>query len=405
MLELDDMGHRYAHWRAKEERPMKYYISPALRELLAQEISQKSIEFRGDEIGRRWIWPGWDKGEGERLHRALTEDSNLPGWFWVGNSGGATTVDGYAQWLIERSTSVGPEQALQELHHFISSQRIPVIHYALTDGIYLDWKIDNFSFHNGFQISHINEHPDYMLRQAITRAGSYGLPFPRVQCFLHCNSEMPLSFDPDEHPRSTVDVRDFEALAACITLARPVDSAFQIFSVSHYFPDNIPKLENGRLWCGVFSSEPQLQGEVIEFELQRADEIYRNFLRCSPNLKTKIILATRLLSQVGSKRSHEETSISLRTALEITLITGRKSDGKQRKISERASKFLDHPSMTREQIRQEVSDVYGMLSTVAHRGEIEEGLTFQRERAVASHLRDIIVKIIEDGRSPDWSQL
>ena len=153
--------------------------------------------------------------------------------------------------------------------------------------------------------------------------------------------------------------------------------------------------------------------EAGKSQIEEAKRIYDEFARFNSKEKKKLMIAVK--RWIKSKTSQEDVDrmIDLGIALESLYLPTGTREQLTYQFRFHASKYLGKNEADRKDLLEEFKNIYGCRSTAVHGGILKEKVTIKKvptsislfiERA-QDLCRDSILKILKEGKFPDWENL
>ena len=156
--------------------------------------------------------------------------------------------------------------------------------------------------------------------------------------------------------------------------------------------------------------------EVGQSEIEEAIRLYKILKIFDQKAKGKFEIALERWRESKTSQTYENTIIDLAIALEVLYLSDRDGNSKLSfQFRLRASWLLEKGKAHRKRLMDEFKAIYNLRSQAVHSGKISEKIRIRKgEEPIATSefipraqdlCRDSIVKILEDGKFPDWNDL
>lgn len=153
--------------------------------------------------------------------------------------------------------------------------------------------------------------------------------------------------------------------------------------------------------------------EVGQYQIEKAKRIYDEFAEFNSDDKKKLLIAVK--RWIKSKTSQEDVDrmIDLGIALESLYLPKGTREQLTYQFRLRASKYLGESKADRKDLLLEFKNIYGCRSAAVHGGTLDETVKIKAvpipissfiERA-QDYCRYSILKILKEGKFPDWDDL
>ncbi len=312
-------------------------------------------------------------------------------------------------WLIERSQTVGAQQALQDALNYARATQVEVYDLVLLDTVYIDPR--EFRFCNGVTIAMLEKIPNQRFSIELNRAAfSGGTPGAEIVSILYVSNSQPVS-----HPCSTATegglwesvrynpkISDLTDVIHCLTLTRAPDSSLQGTAYGTFCKDDQPFVPP---WDGWYLLQPRprrLGQNLRESELSAADEILRKWRKLDTPLKEKLKVPLSRLGNFCSGISDVDKAIELRICIDALF----GSDGERNDLSYRAgiraANFLNE--VDKRATFEAIKSAYRVGSNAAHTGELKKKSDIDELMKAAVVVKNAILKTIDEG-PVDWSSV
>ena len=151
--------------------------------------------------------------------------------------------------------------------------------------------------------------------------------------------------------------------------------------------------------------------EAGEAEIDKAKCLYKRLVGLDSNSREKLRIAIDRWILSKTDRTWVDKMIDLGIALEALYITSKHDIGK--KLRHRASWYLAENATHQQELETEFEEIYDYRSKAVHKGKLDEEVEIQGQRmpisdfieSVQDRCRQSILRIIGDGKFPDWNTL
>ena len=153
--------------------------------------------------------------------------------------------------------------------------------------------------------------------------------------------------------------------------------------------------------------------EVGEYQIEEAKRIYDEFAEFNSDDKKKLLIAVKRWIKSKTFQEDVDRMIDLGIALESLYLPKGNKEQLTYQFRFHASKYLGENEADREDLLAEFKKIYGCRSTAVHGGPLKETVTIKEvpipissfiERA-QDYCRHSILKILKEGKFPDWKNL
>lgn len=326
----------------------------------------------------------------------------------LGNRSWAVCKDELLSWLIERSQTVGAEQAIQDALAYSTAKEIEVYDFVLLDSICIDNRA--FEFCNGVTIAMSEKIPNQKLVAELGRNAFSGVaPGTRVVSILYVSNSQPVS-----HPTATSEekgketynlynpkIDDMEDVRLCLTLALP-HSSVQGIAYGTFCKDDQPFINPLSGWQRLAPRPDKFSHNLTEIELSAADEILKKWSNLESPLKDELMIPLGRYSNFGSGISDVDKAIELRICIDALFSSKGDNGALAYRAGIRAAHFLG--GADKRATFKIIKDAYSIGSHAAHEGKLRREDDIQTLISAADVVRRTFRKIIEDG-SVDWKSV
>ena len=178
----------------------------------------------------------------------------------------------------------------------------------------------------------------------------------------------------------------------------------ELFNVESWFPKGMSNL--------VMPNHGSGTGVIDEIDIEKAKCLYKLLTNPSSNIGGKLQIPIDRWIKSKANKSDVDKMIDLGIALESLYLSGTESKNEIRfRFSLHAAWHLGKDKAHRENLMKEFKAIYDWRSTVVHTGKLPKktGNTPEEVEAFITNAqnlcRDSILKILEDGKFPDWNNL
>ncbi|NVJ61278.1 MAG: hypothetical protein HWE27_12865 [Gammaproteobacteria bacterium] len=355
--------------------------------------------------------PSWSKSEEGKALIEYLESVDTYSEFnehlqLLGNGGASINLLNLADWLVERASTVGPEQAEIDINDYMNSDHFEAYGVMLLANTHID---NEFEFYNGIKLVHAYSLNNKWLSQSV-QMNSYGqsLPLLKTDCVLVCpfqHAKYHWSNTDLESKHSKIDIpyNSLEEVKACLILARPLGYGLQSIATSVVVADNIPIIQSISGWSLHSFKMPPLAPSVLNIEMNRANEILKRLHKLDEKNKTKILSQVERFNGYSSGASMVDRSIDLRICLESIFLDDGNKEQLRYTLSLRAALFLSESLEERKDIVSKMKKAYDVTSTAVHTGGMPNK-NVELLPEVAELARKAILKIIEIG-DINWQEV
>ena len=157
--------------------------------------------------------------------------------------------------------------------------------------------------------------------------------------------------------------------------------------------------------------------EVGQSEIDEAKHLYELLTNLDPDVEKKLQVAIDRWIKSKTIQMPEDKIIDLGIAFE-SLYVPAKLPGKSRKIvynlKKNASRYLGRNKDNQEKLKKKFKVIYECRCDAAHEGRLKEKIEIEKDKHVPQSefiteaqdlCRQSIIKILEDGKFPDWNSL
>lgn len=326
---------------------------------------------------------------------------------YLGNSGFTITYEQLLDWLIDRTRSVGSQNAINDLDSYISKDEVSVEQIELVIGTHSDCQ---WEFSNGVKYANPEAISDTSLATDLL-SESFGIrtPIPKVTAVLIAKFENPVihqiesdtdrAFDRIKIPYDTLKITRL-----ILSLVRNVEYGIHSIASTTVAPDNLPFLKNGQRWEIIPFRHPPIGPTILELEFRQADELLIMYESLKPPFKEKLRIPLEKLNSFGSGESLEDRAVDLRICLESIFLADGNKEQLRYRVSLRAALFLGGSLEERKRIFKVVRDSYDMTSSVIHNGKCGSSFDFTKLKETAKLARNAVKKLIIHG-DVNWTDL
>ncbi len=324
----------------------------------------------------------------------------------LGNGGVSINLLNLADWLVERASVVGCTQAEKDLTDYNSSDEFEAYAVMLLANTYID---NEYKFDNGVKLIHAGSLENKWLVQSV-QMNSYGhsLPLPRTDSILvipfkHKKYHWPNTDQESKRPEIEIPYDPLEEAKLCLVLARPLGHGIQSIATSIIATDNVPIIHSISGWSLHSFKMPPLAPQILNIEMNSANEIIKKLKKLDTNFKIKILSLIERLNGYSSGASMVEKSIDLRICLESIFLDDGNKEQLRYTLSLRAALFLGNNLEERKDIMSKIKKAYDVTSTAVHSGKMpSKNVDLLPE--VAGLARKGILKLIETGDT-NWQEV
>lgn len=153
--------------------------------------------------------------------------------------------------------------------------------------------------------------------------------------------------------------------------------------------------------------------EAGKSQIEEAKRIYDKFARFNSKEKQKLMIAVKRWIKSKTFQEDVDRMIDLGIALESLYLPRNNREQLTYQFRFHASKYLGENEADREDLLAEFKNIYGCRSAAVHSGTLKETVTIKEipipissfiERA-QDYCRHSILKILKEGKFPDWDNL
>ncbi len=348
--------------------------------------------------------PSWSKSEeGEALIEYLKTVNDYSDFNehlqLLGNGGTSINLLNLADWLVERTSVTGSEQAVKDITDYVNSDHYEAYAVMLLANTHID---NEFEFYNGVKLIHAYSLNNKWLAQSV-QMNSYeqALPLPKTDCILvspfqHMKFHWSNTDIETKQPKIEVPFSSLEEVKACLVLARPLRYGIQSIATSVVVTDNIPIIQSISGWSLHSFKMPPLAPPILNIEMDRANEVLKKLNELEDKCMTKVLSQVERLNGYSSGASMVDRAIDLRICLESIFLDDGNKEQLRYTLSLRAALFLSKDLDERKDIVSKVKKVYDVTSTAVHTGKMPKK-NIELLDDVAELARRAILKIIELG--------
>lgn len=198
----------------------------------------------------------------------------------------------------------------------------------------------------------------------------------------------------------------------CQALSLICDYPVQIVSKGWFLAeDKSFNYYSGTITRHNYSSSFNAPSMVGEAEIDEAKCLYERLVGLYSNDREKLRIAIDRWIMSKTNRTYVDRMIDLGIALEALYITSKNDIGK--KLCHRASWYLAENATHQQELETEFEEIYDYRSKAVHEGKLDEEVEIQGQRtprsefieSVQDRCRRSILRIIGDGKFPDWNTL
>ena len=151
--------------------------------------------------------------------------------------------------------------------------------------------------------------------------------------------------------------------------------------------------------------------EVGQTEIEQAKHIYKILEKCDEKTKGIFWIASERWRRSKTSQTAVDKMIDLGIAFESLFVSNRHEISSQ--LRNNASRYLGKNKVDQEKLKKEFKAIYDCRCDAVHEGKLEENIkiggkviSISKFITNAQNLcRDSILKILEDGKFPDWNNL
>ena len=172
-----------------------------------------------------------------------------------------------------------------------------------------------------------------------------------------------------------------------------------------------PERTETTLLGGIDQSESP--AEAGKSQIEEAKRIYDEFARFNSKQKKKLMIAVKRWIKSKTFQEDVDRMIDLGIALESLYLPKGTREQLTYQFRLRASRYLGDNKADRKDLLLEFNKIYGCRSTAVHGGTLQETVKIKEvpipmssfiERA-QDYCRHSILKILKEGKFPDWDDL
>ncbi len=153
--------------------------------------------------------------------------------------------------------------------------------------------------------------------------------------------------------------------------------------------------------------------EASEADIEETKCLHKRLVEFNPGGRDNLQKAIDRWIKSKSPEHHLDNIVHLGIALEALYVSESCEKGKSWQIRNHASAYLREDQTHRAQLETEFRAIYNLRSDVVHNRQIRQAVEVGGKSVPVTNLvrraqdscRETILKILEDGRFPDWAQL
>lgn len=324
-----------------------------------------------------------------------------------GHFGSSVSYNGLLKWLINRSTDVGPINALNDLESYIENEKFEI---QLIE-IMLEANIDvEYHFNNGVSCVAPSRILNKQLAQRIENSSWGTMPYSNTSSVLILSHQLKKRHKPqgikEKHKVESVAL-PFDLLMKTrlfISLARPTEFGIQAASSIIGIPDNVPIISSGISYGPSNYRAPGVSTNILEIEFEQANKLLNKFDQLDEKLQSRLLISLDRLNQFGSSISTEDKAIELRICLESIFLADGNKEQLSHRLATRAAIFNGQTMDDRRSIFKTVKKTYGITSHVIHNGKFNKKTDLTYLRKTAEIAKNSIIKLVNEG-PVNWEDL
>jgi len=324
----------------------------------------------------------------------------------LGKTAWSTEVKDLADWLVERASRVGSDQAINELNTYIESPKVNVFEVMLLASVYID---DEYQFCNGVKIIKPHQIPnEYLATNIVHNTYNSVLPFPQVQSVLIARYSQEVKHwsntdSSGKTPLADIPINELEEARLCLALVRSIGRGIHSIGHGTIAPDNLPFKQSVSGWSVSSLKQPRLSPSINIIKMQAADHLLEKLRKLPLSLKNKLMIPIEKLNHYGSGDKGVDTAIDLRICLESIFLSDGNKVQLRYTLSLRAALFLGDTLEKKKEIKKLIRDAYDVTSSAVHTGKLPTNNTDLLPKA-AEIARQSIIKLINNG-AVDWTEI
>ncbi len=367
------------------------------------------------------------------LSQFINEDRILHASFVLGGTGDGFHLDRILQSLLKNTIARGIDEAVLSFDRCTKNTQIVFHRATLLEGIKLETSIQLFE---GIRLVPIpdsqSDLPYYLPRMSLL--GFLEKSFFSQTLLIIDYSVSPIFHKPsltaaatsDEHHRQKdrfqvevsdgnfpiFDERDFfwkfiPALSLACNSPVKTPMTWDFLTEDEFFNENHDSIATRTHIMGLLGNPI----EVSATEIARAKCLYRN-LHENPDLREKLRIPIDRWIKSKADRNSVDKMIDLGIAFEALYLSDVNEELTFR-LAVRAAWYLGKDKADREKLLTKFGHIYRCRSKAVHSGKLEPTVKFGEESVPVSDFiekaqdlcRQSILKILEDGKFPDWNSL
>ncbi|KAB7529271.1 hypothetical protein F8C76_15685 [Flagellimonas olearia] len=303
--------------------------------------------------------------------------------------------------IIQRAKKTNGTKAIEEIFNYIDSKEVHIKCALLLYGIHID---NEFNFSNGVRLINASNMED---SQLVNFLGKETLTLGGIDtAVLIIDYKTPKEFYSTLSPVKKTNwakvevkenlIKTLDDTRLMLSLGRSSSFGIPAVGVFEVLPENLEFLNNGIGYTPFPEPRNSFGPSIIKLEMDKADSLLNKFDLLSKDEQDGIRVATKRLNDSKIDSDWANISINLRICLENLF----NREGKY-PISKTISKRAPHYTSFS---KDKTKEIYSFLSTAVHTG-IPQTHPNIKEEDIVKEVQNTIIKYIEEGCYPDWSQI
>jgi len=313
-------------------------------------------------------------------------------------------------WLLARAQSVGSNQALEDLSHYLSTDDVTCEVVVAFCGLEPEGRFDMgraISFLPWAQLQNSRQKQS-LLDRTVT---SFPFAYPTGALVRELNtkksyiSQTEFQQNIAKYTIDSIDTTEIYDSLMCLAIVQP--SSPQVLASWVSAPSWVPIAAGPTLFPIVDGISPF--NKISTEGCVQGGELFKAFCSASPSFQARIRLVLQRLIRAMRRGSQVDAAIDLGISLEALYLNDMKGDRGELsfRLRTRSSRFLGNNAEERKRIFRLMKDAYNLRSVAVHTGSVD---TFD-ERPVQDVLHDgflcaaeTVRHFILDGK-PDWDKV